>query len=171
MLDKRVMSTTIKTSFTYKEYDSPEELDTEDQELIVAAREAAKRAYAPYSRFMVGAAIRLETGRIVHGSNVENAAFPSGICAERTAIAGAVSNYPDDKPVAIAIAAITEEGLTAESVSPCGNCRQVIAEEETRTGKQIRIILSGKNKIQVLESIGPLLPLQFSGKSLRTDRP
>jgi cytidine deaminase len=158
-------------SFSYREYENLEELDTEDQELIIAAKEAAKLAYAPYSKFMVGAAIRLESGRIVHGSNVENAAFPSGICAERTAIAGAVSNYPDDKPVAIAIAAMSDEGVTAESISPCGNCRQVIAEEEVRTGKQIRIILSGRNKIQVLESISPLLPLQFSRNSLRLDRP
>ena len=157
-------------SFTYWEYESPEELNAEDQELIIAAKEAAKLAYAPYSRFMVGAAIRLESGRIVHGSNVENAAFPSGICAERTAIAGAVSNYPDDKPVALAIAAITEGGLPAESVSPCGNCRQVIAEEEGRSGNQIRIILSGKNKIQVIDSVGPLLPLQFSRDTLRVNR-
>jgi cytidine deaminase len=165
------MSTIKNILFSYREYDSHEELDADDQELIIVAKEAAKLAYAPYSRFMVGAAIRLESGRIVHGSNVENAAFPSGICAERTAIAGAVSNYPDDKPVALAIAAITDEGLTAEFVSPCGNCRQVIAEEEVRTGKQIRIILSGKNKVQVLDSISPLLPLQFSGESLRSNRP
>jgi len=165
------MPTTKNIIFSYKEYEGPEELETEDQELIIAAKGAAKMAYAPYSRFMVGAAIRLESGRIVHGSNVENAAFPSGICAERTAIAGAVSNFPHDKPVALAIAAMTEDGLTAESVSPCGNCRQVIAEEEARSGKQIRIILSGKNKIQVIDSIGPLLPLQFSGKSLRADHP
>jgi cytidine deaminase len=165
------MSTIKNISYSYREYESPEELSTEDQELIITAKEASKLAYAPYSRFMVGAAIRLESGRIVHGSNVENAAFPSGICAERTAIAWAVSNYPDDKPVTLAIAAMTDEGLTAESVSPCGNCRQVIAEEEVRTGNQIRIILSGKNKIQVLESIAPLLPLQFSMESLRANRP
>lgn len=165
------MSITKNISFSYKEYEGPEELETEDQELITSAKESAKMAYAPYSRFMVGAAIRLESGRIVHGSNVENAAFPSGICAERTAIAWAVSNFPNDKPVAIAIAAITREGLAAESVSPCGNCRQVIAEEEARTGKKIRIILAGKTRIQVLENIGPLLPLQFSGKSLRADHP
>jgi cytidine deaminase len=165
------MSSIKNISFSYREYEKTEELGTEDQELIKAAKDAAKLAYAPYSRFMVGAALRLESGRIVHGSNVENAAFPSGICAERTAIAGAVSNYPDDKPVALAIAAITEGGLPAESVSPCGNCRQVIAEEEGRTGKQIRIILSGKSKIQVIDSIGPLLPLQFSMDSLRVNRP
>lgn len=164
------MSRIINISFSYKEYERAEELSAEDQELILAAREAAKLAYAPYSRFMVGAAIRLESGRIVHGSNVENAAFPSGICAERTAIAGAVSNYPDDKPVAMAIAAITDGGLPAESVSPCGNCRQVIAEEEGRTGRQIRIILSGKNKIQVIDGVGPLLPLQFSRDSLSVYR-
>ena len=139
--------------------------------LLIAAKEAAQNAYAPYSGFRVGAAIRLESGRIVHGSNVENAAFPSGICAERTALSGSVSNYPDDKPVAMAIAAMTDDGLTAESVSPCGNCRQVIAEEELRTGKKIRIILSGRNKIQVIESISLLLPLQFSRKNLRADLP
>jgi len=165
------MSRIINISFSYKEYERTEELSAEDQELIISAKKAAKLAYAPYSRFMVGAAIRLESGRIVHGSNVENAAFPSGICAERTAIAGAVSNYPDDKPVAMAIAAITDGGLPAESVSPCGNCRQVIAEEEGRSGRQIRIILSGKNKIQVIDSVGPLLPLQFNRDSLRVNRP
>ena len=121
------MSKEKNISFSYREYEGTEELCAEDQELIIAAKEAAKLAYAPYSKFMVGAAIRLESGRIVHGSNVENAAFPSGICAERTAIAGAVSNYPDDKPVALAIAAITDGGLPAESVSPlrklpAGNC-------------------------------------------------
>jgi cytidine deaminase len=158
-------------SFTYREYINPEELSSEDQELIITAREAAKLAYAPYSKFMVGAAIRLESGMIVHGSNVENAAFPSGICAERTAIAWTVSNYPEDKPVALAIAAMSDEGMIAESVSPCGNCRQVIAEEELRTGRQIRIILACRNKIQVLESISSLLPLQFSRNSLRVDRP
>lgn len=158
-------------SFTYLEYENPEELSSEDQELITVARDAAKLAYAPYSKFMVGAAIRLESGRIVHGANVENAAFPSGICAERTAIAGAVSNYPEDKPVALTIAAMSDEGVIAESVSPCGNCRQVIAEEELRSGKQIRIILACRNKIQVLESISPLLPLQFSRKSLMADHP
>jgi len=158
-------------SFTYKEYESPEELGTEDQELILSAKDAAKLAYAPYSRFRVGAAIRLESGRIVHGSNVENAAFPSGICAERTAVAGAVSNYPDDKPVAMAIAAMTDEGVTEECISPCGNCRQVIAEEEMRTGKQIRIILCGRNKIQVVNSISLLLPLGFNLNNLRVNLP
>ena len=161
---------TIKNiSFSYCEYESPEELGPEDQELVNTAKKAAKLAYAPYSRFRVGAALRLESGRIVHGSNVENAAFPSGNCAERTAIAGAVSNYSDDKPVAMAIAAITDDGLSAEYISPCGNCRQVIAEEEVRTGRHIRIILSGRNKIQVIESVSLLLPLQFNRHNLKTN--
>jgi cytidine deaminase len=165
------MYTEKNISFTYGEYDNPEELSSEDHELIIAAKDAAKAAYAPYSRFMVGAALRLESGVIVRGSNVENAAFPSGICAERTAVSAAVSNYPEDKPVALAIAAMSDKGIIAESVSPCGNCRQVIAEEEMRSGKKIRIILASRNKIQVIESISLLLPLQFSRISLRADLP
>jgi cytidine deaminase len=165
------MSTAKNISFSYQEFESPAELEAEDQELIASAKEAANHAYAPYSRFRVGAAVRLESGIIVRGSNVENAAFPSGICAERTAISGSVSNYPDDKPLAIAIAAMTDEGLTEECVSPCGNCRQVIAEEEMRTGRRIRIILSGRDKIQVIESISLLLPLQFCRNNLRANLP
>jgi cytidine deaminase len=161
----------VNISFTYLEYDNPEELSSEDQELVIAAKNATKFAYAPYSGFMVGAALRLESGVIVHGSNVENEALPSGICAERTAIAAAVSNYPEDKPVALAIAAMSNKGIVAESVSPCGNCRQVIAEEELRTGKQIRIILACRNKIRVIEGISLLLPLQFSRNSIRADHP
>ena len=153
-------------SFNYLECERPEELSAEDQELIAAAKAAAKNAYAPYSRFMVGAALRLQSGRIVSGSNVENAAFPSGICAERTAISYSVSNFPNDIPVTIAISAMNDEGVTADNVSPCGNCRQVLAEEENRTGKQIRIILSGSDMIRIIEGCGNLLPLQFSKKNL-----
>jgi len=165
------MVTTKNVTFSYQEFENPAELETEDQELIAAAKEAANHAYAPYSRFRVGAAVRLESGIIVRGSNVENAAFPSGICAERTAISGSVTNFPNDRPLAIAIAAMSDEGLTAECVSPCGNCRQVIAEEEMRTGKQIRIILSGRDKIRVIEGISLLLPLQFCRNNLRLNLP
>jgi len=165
------MAVTKDISFSYLEYGSDEDLPSSDRELAMTAIDAAGLAYAPYSKFRVGAAIRLESGRIVHGSNVENAAFPSGICAERTALAAAVSNFPDDKPVAMAIAAVNEKGEIAESVSPCGNCRQVIAEEETRRGSQIRIILYMKDRTRVIESISLLLPLQFNMKSLRQDPP
>lgn len=160
------MRRTNSISFTFNEFDKPDDLNSEDRELVFAARDAALNAYAPYSRFMVGAAVRLESGVIVTGANVENAAFPSGICAERSALSNSVSNHHDDKPVAIAIAAMTEDGLTDEPVPPCGNCRQVISEEELRNGKQIRLILSGKKKIQVIESCSHLLPLQFTQKNL-----
>ena len=101
------MIRTNNISFSYKEYENSEELNPDDRELIHAAREAALNAYAPYSKFRVGAAVRLESGIIVCGANVENAAFPSGICAERSALSNSVSNYQNDKPVAIAIAAMT----------------------------------------------------------------
>jgi cytidine deaminase len=128
-------------------------------------------AYAPYSRFRVGAAVQLESGRIVCGTNVENAAFPSAICAERSALSHAISNYGNDKPVAIAIAALTEEGITRDPVTPCGNCRQVIAEEETRNGKNIRIILSGKDRTLITDSVADLLPLQFRKNNLKINLP
>jgi len=165
------MSVEKKFSFSYKEYENIEELFPRDRELAEIAKKSAGMAYAPYSKFRVGAALRLQSGRIVKGSNVENAAFPSGICAERTVIASAVSNFPDDKPVTIAISAIYEDGNIAESVSPCGNCRQVIAEEEMRSGNKITIILYMRNKIRIIDSIGDLLPLQFNWKSLRKDLP
>jgi cytidine deaminase len=165
------MIRTNNISFSYTEYEKTEELDSGDRELIVAARAAALNAYAPYSKFQVGAAVRLDSGVIVSGSNIENAAFPSGICAERSALSNSVSNYPENKPVALAIAARTEDGLTDDFPSPCGNCRQVIAEEESRTGNKIKIILSGKNKTAIIDGINNLLPLQFSRKNLKFTPP
>jgi cytidine deaminase len=155
-------------TISYTEYDRTDELDNIDKLLIESAREAALNAYAPYSLFRVGAAIRLENGTIVRGTNVENAAFPSGICAERSAIAALVTGYPQEKPVTIAIAALNEDGLTDEPVTPCGNCRQVIAEEEARSSTPIRIILAGKKKTIIIESIKSLLPLQFSKSNMRS---
>jgi cytidine deaminase len=165
------MIRTKKISFSYIEYENTEELGREDMELVKAARNSATNAYAPYSRFSVGAAVRLESGLIVCGANVENAAFPSGICAERSALSNSVSNHYNDKPVALAIASITDEGLSEDPPSPCGNCRQVIAEEEARTGKRIRIILSGKNVTRIIESVSDLLPMQFSRENLKTFLP
>jgi cytidine deaminase len=154
-------------SFNYTEIDKPEDLNPADLELLTRAREIALNAYAPYSGFMVGAALRLESGVIVTGTNVENAAFPSGICAERNAISNASANHPGDKPVALAIAAFSGKDHSAEPVSPCGNCRQVIAEEEYRNGRNIRLILGGKNLIRIIEKGGELLPLQFNKESLK----
>lgn len=155
------MIRTRNISFSYQEFEDSEELSPDDRELVFAAREATINAYAPYSKFRVGAAIRLESGKIVLGTNVENAAYPSGICAERNALSNSVSNHHNDNPVAMAIAAMTEDGLTDDPVPPCGNCRQVIAEEESRLGNQIRIILSGEKKTMIIESISSLLPFQF----------
>jgi cytidine deaminase len=161
------MIKTKNISFSYTEYDKTDELDSTDLELVMAARDAALNAYAPYSKFMVGAAVRLASGMIVKGANVENAAFPSGICAERSALSNSISNHKDDKPVAIAIASMTKNGITEDLPAPCGSCRQVIAEEESRTGSKIKIILSGKNKVFVIDGISSLLPLQFDRKNLK----
>jgi len=158
------MKKSLTISFSYKEFDKIEELDPDDRELVTEAREAAVHAYAPYSKFRVGAAVRLESKAIICGTNVENSAFPSGICAERNALSNTISNHGNDNPVAIAIAAMTENGLTNDPVSPCGNCRQVIAEEEFRNGNNIKIILSGKKRTIVIDSISRLLPLQFNLK-------
>ena len=160
------MIITKNISFSYTEYEKEEELAQSDLELVQAARKTALNAYAPYSEFRVGAAVRLESGKIVCGANVENAAFPSGICAERSALSNSISNYPHDKPVSLAIAAIAKDEYTEDTPSPCGSCRQVIAEEEIRTGNKIRILLSGRNKTQIIEGIGNLLPLQFNRNNL-----
>jgi cytidine deaminase len=165
------MIRTKKITFSYKEYEKTEEIDSYDMELVNAARHTALNAYAPYSKFKVGAAVRLESGRIVCGANVENAAFPSGICAERSALSNSISNYPEEKPIAIAIAAITKDEITEEFPSPCGSCRQVIAEEESRTGNPIRLILSGRHKTMIIESVSNLLPLQFTRKNLNINLP
>ncbi len=165
------MTKTISVSFSYKEFENSEELKESDKQLIMVARKSAEKAYAPYSKFRVGAAVELESGLIISGANVENAAFPSGICAERSALANSISNYPNDKPVAIAIVSMNSEGITEDFPSPCGNCRQVIAEEESRIGDKIRIILSGKNKTAVIDSISDLLPLQFNKENLKVNLP
>ncbi|HZY26266.1 MAG TPA: cytidine deaminase [Bacteroidales bacterium] len=160
------MIKTKNISFSYTEYDKIEDLNSVDLELVLAAREAAMNAYAPYSKFKVGAAVKLKSGIVITGANVENAAFPSGICAERSALSNSVSNHSNDKPVAMAIASIKGDEFTDDPPSPCGNCRQVIAEEESRIGGKIKLILSGNNKTIVIDGIGDLLPLQFNRKNL-----
>ncbi|HPC98825.1 MAG TPA: cytidine deaminase [Bacteroidales bacterium] len=158
-------------SIGWTEYEPGEDPGRERTELILAAIKASGNAYAPYSGFRVGAALRLENGKIISGCNVENAAFPSGVCAERNAIAAASSSMPGVTPVAIAIAASGGEGFTAEPVPPCGNCRQVIAEEEYRNGRKIEIILYGTNKTIVIQGVDNLLPLKFNTKNLSQGSP
>lgn len=140
-----------------------DELSTEEQHLVNLAIEATHRSYAPYSHFHVGAAVRLENGEEIIGCNQENAAYPSGLCAERTALFSAGAQYPDVPVEMLAIAARGTDGeLLSEPVSPCGSCRQVIIESETRAGHPIRILLYGRKCIYVIDGIGKLMPLMFS---------
>lgn len=143
---------------------SYEELTDEEKKLVDAAKEASNRSYAPYSRFQVGAAVRLAGGLLVSGSNQENAAYPSGICAERTTLFYANSQYPDRAVEALAIAAQTGGKFIEHPTAPCGACRQVILETEERYRHPIRIYLYGTNEVYIVDSIVGLLPLCF-GKS------
>lgn len=141
------------------------ELAQDDRELIEAALQAATGAYAPYSHFCVGAALRLESGTIVTGSNQENAAYPSGTCAERTALFYAGAQYPDDAPTALAIVAINDEGRVPH-ISPCGSCRQVILETATRYQRPYKVLLSGRDETIILDDCRALLPWGFDGSEL-----
>ena len=138
------------------------ELSKEDRELIDAAKRATKGSYAPFSRFCVGAAVRLLDGNIVTGANQENAAYPSGLCAERTALFAAGAQYPKIPVVALAIAARKGRGFTKKPVPPCGACRQVISGTEDRHGRAIRILLFGSDGVIACNGIAPLLPLRFT---------
>jgi cytidine deaminase len=141
----------------------PQELTPEEQHLLSLAVEATGRSYAPYSHFHVGAAVRLENGAEVIGCNQENAAYPSGLCAERTALFAAGAQYPDVPVSVLAIAARGTDGeLLEEPVAPCGSCRQVIIESETRAGSPIRILLYGQKHVYVIDGIKELMPLTFS---------
>ena len=144
-----------------------DELMSEDKEVVDAARAATANSYAVYSKFNVGAAVRLEGGVIVKGSNQENAAYPSGLCAERTTLFWANSQYPDRAVLTLAIAARTENGELAMPIPPCGACRQVILETEKRYNRTIRIILYGTRECYVVEDvIKALLPLTFDASFL-----
>ena len=140
-----------------------EELSAEEQHLVNLAIEATGRSYAPYSNFHVGAAVRLENGENIIGCNQENAAYPSGLCAERTALFSAGAQYPNVGVEMLAIAARGTDGeLQYEPVGPCGSCRQVIVESETRAGHPIRILLYGRKCVYVIDGIRKLMPLMFS---------
>jgi len=142
-----------------------EECSDKDKELILSAKEAAMSAYAPYSGFKVGAAVLLDNGVITTGNNQENAAYPSGLCAERVALFHTNAKYPDSPVIAVAVAAFHNRDFTDDVCTPCGACRQVFAEIESRFGNNIRILMCGKTKIYEVDSIKRLLPLQF-GKDM-----
>lgn len=163
-MKERTLETKIKEC-------SPEELSADDRELVEAAKEMTRTSYVPYSKFHVGAAIRMADGSIVKGSNQENAAYPSGTCAERTACFYASASKPGMEMKKIAIAAWTrlrmpdeapyESCFQTEPISPCGACRQALLEYETLYG-DIEVILFGRDRIFILPSVKSLLPLSFT---------
>ena len=160
----------IKHSLTvaYTEVTGSSELIEEDRQLLISAWEACELAYAPYSNFHVGAALILANDRVFKGNNQENAAYPSGICAERVAVFSASSQYPGVPIKSMAVVAKTDVFNLSVPVTPCGACRQVIAEYETLSGEPIRILLQGNSdKIWIIEGIANLLPLMFHGGDLK----
>ena len=143
------------------EYGSIEELPEADRQLIYSARDAAQKAYAPYSHFYVGAALLLANGEVICGNNQENAAFPAGLCAERVVLFYAHARYPDVAVKSLAVTAIKNQILTNDPVKPCGSCRQALIESEFRFKQPIRIISDGKERIEVFEGAENLLPYPF----------
>ncbi len=158
-------------NFDFKVYDSIEELNDEDAELLKEARKVTEFAYVPYSNFSVGAFAKLVNGEMVKGTNQENAAYPAGICAERTLMSVASALFPD---VGIDTIAISYNNLNGESnhpISPCGICRQSFVEFQQRTQHPIRIILSGmEGKVQIIENAANLLPFSFSADDMKSKR-
>ncbi len=143
-----------------------DELPSDERELVEQAIAATDNAYAPYSNFFVGAAARLDNNIIVTGANQENAAFSSGLCAERTALFAAQAQYPENAVTALAIAARNADGLLVAPISPCGACRQVILGVEDRYKNNIRILLYGKSGVYRLGSARDLLPFSFVDASM-----
>lgn len=155
----------ITTSFTI--FDNLNELPAEIQDLMNQAIEIRKKAYAPYSKFKVGAALLLDNGKVILGSNQENAAYPSGLCAERTAIFYAGSTYPEAKILKMAITAASDNNQTTAPIPPCGSCRQSIAEYEIRQDTPIEIYFMGEiGEVYKSSSLKNLLPLMFDKKFL-----
>lgn len=139
------------------------ELSEADRLLVDTAREATYRSYAPYSRFSVGAAILLDNGEIIPGSNQENAAFSSGTCAERSACFYAHARFPQSKFRKVAIAARGTDGeFLGSPISPCGSCRQALLEYETLAGGPVELLLAGKDTVYRLPSIASTLPFAFT---------
>ena len=151
----------------YMVYDQVDELNADDAELMRKAHEAARNAYAPYSKFHVGAAVRLANGAVVLGNNVENAAYPSGLCAERVAMFGAMAQYPGVPIQALAITAWSATKAIEEPVAPCGACRQVMVEVEQASKRPLRVLCQGDTgPIMVFDGVETLMPFVFLDKFL-----
>ncbi|MBR4432105.1 MAG: cytidine deaminase [Paludibacteraceae bacterium] len=144
-----------------------DELSDEQREVVSIAKEQTANSYCPYSGFHVGAAAKLANGMIIRGANQENAAYPSGLCAERTALFAAGAQYPDQPVTKLAIACFTDGHFTKEPGSPCGACRQVMVETEHRYGGNMEVLLYGEEGTWVFESAADLLPLIFVSENLK----
>lgn len=156
-----------KIEIVFTRYQSLDELTQDDAYLVAKAREVSNNAWAPYSNFLVGAAIQLANGKIITGNNQENAVFPIGLCAERVALFYANANYPNSPVATIAISANNDKGLVENPIPPCGSCRQALLEAENRFDTPIRIILDGRSEILSFEGVKNLLPFSFSGDSMK----
>ncbi len=155
-----------RLTIDYEEFASVEGMTAEDRMLVAKALEAQKGSYSPYSHFQVGAALLLADGTVVMGANQENAAYPSGLCAERTALFAAGANYPDVPLECLAIAG-SDHGVLCESpASPCGACRQVMAEYQKKFGKPLKIILVGSKRIRKFYQVDDLLPFIFDSLTI-----
>lgn len=155
-------------TFEYTRFSSVDELDSDHQTLLAEAEKAMSMAYAPYSRFKVGAAVRLEDGQIYTGNNQENVAYPSGLCAERVALFHAMSKNPGATIESIAISADAEDFVLSRVITPCGSCRQAILEYEVNSASPITLIMGSSNgEIVTVPSVLSLLPLSFSETQLR----
>lgn len=158
----------INLSINYSEFDTIDELEKDDQELLKAAEESVSKAYAPYSKYYVGAAVRLENGEIISGCNQENVAYPSGLCAERVAIFYASSKYPEQNILTVAVTAKAGEFVVETPVAPCGTCRQVMSEYQTKQKTPIKIIMKGETgKIRVVYKVDDILPFMFHAEELK----
>lgn len=157
-----------KFKFDFLVYDTIDELNEEDADLLREARKVTQFAYAPYSNFRVGAFAKLVNGKTVSGTNQENASFPAGICAERTLMSTASSLFPGEGIETIAISYNNINGKSDRPISPCGICRQSFVEFQERTKNPIRIILSGlEGKVQIIKNAADLLPLVFGSENMK----
>lgn len=157
MQNNNTMANKSQLQISYTDYSAMDELDPEIRSMLNKSKEIAKNAYAPYSKFKVGAAVLLENGNVLGGNNQENRAFPSGLCAERVAIFYASANYPDSEIKAIGVFTNSEGFL-----SPCGSCRQAILEYELKQKNTLEVYLLNENgQVRKFDSISDLLPFGF----------
>ena len=160
MIEKKITTTFYQTDFS--------SLNSEEKDLVNRAKNSLEAAYAPYSGFLVGATVLLENGEIISGNNQENVAYPSGLCAERVAIFYAGANFPNVKIKTIAITAVSKKFEIKDIISPCGACRQAIAEYEVKQENNIRILLHNPDdSILIVNSVSDLLPFMFKSKGLK----